>query len=117
MEQKLYFSFKQFYGIQEKGEHLLHLPVRIGPDTLPDELEMLLGSVSKGNFISYKAVSLAQMLIWLVAEKLEAYYQICPEEARMAGEKMISFLESLETDDDTFPEYDVARIRAIVKTQ
>ena len=116
MEQKLYFSFKQFYGIQEKGDHLLHLPVRIGLDTLPEELEMLLGSVSKGNFISYKSVYLAQMLTWLVTEKLEAYYQICPEEARMAGEKMISILESLETDDDTFPEYDIERIRAVVKT-
>ena len=57
------------------------------------------------------------MLIWLVAEKLEAYYQICPDEARMAEEKMISILESFETDDDRFPKYDVARIRAIVKTQ
>ena len=115
MEHKQYFSFKHFYGLQEKGDHLLYLPVCISPGTLPDELEMLLSSVTKGNFISYKNVSLVQMLIWLITEKLEAYYQVCPEEARMAGEKMISILESLETDDDTFPEYDIGRIHAIVK--
>ncbi|MDO4733589.1 MAG: hypothetical protein Q4B50_08785, partial [Bacillota bacterium] len=87
MEQELYFSFKQYWGLPEEGEHLLHLPVRIGPDTLPDELEMLLSLVKKGNSISYKNVSMAQILIWIVTEKLEAYYQACPEEARIAGEK------------------------------
>ena len=116
MEEELYFSFKQYCGVLEKGEHLLQMPVRIGPDTLPDELEMLLTFVSKGNFISYKNVSQAQILIWFVLEKLEAYYKACPEEARIAGEKMISFLEKLATDDDTFPEYDVDRIRDIINT-
>lgn len=116
MEKELYFSFNQYCGVLEKGEHLLQMPVRIGPDTLPSELEMLLTFVSKGNFISYKNISLAQLLIWFIAEKLEAYYKTCPEEARIAGEKMISFLEKLETDDDTFPEYDVDRIRDILNT-
>lgn len=115
MEQDLYFSFKQYFGLREDGNHLLHLPVRIGPDTLPDELEMLLSFVSKGNFVSYKNVSLAQILIWIVEEKLEAFYRACPEEARISGEKIISILEALETDDDTFPEYDVAHIRSIIE--
>lgn len=114
MEKELFFSFKEYYGAKEAGDHVLHLPVRIGPDTLADELETLLATVSNGNFISYKNVSLAQMLIWLVTEKLEAYRRAFPEEARVAGEKMISTLESLETDDDTFPEYDVERIRDII---
>lgn len=114
MEKEQYFSIKQYCGVPEKGDHLLQLPVRIGPDTLPDELEMLLTFVSKGNFISYKNVSQAQILIWFVLEKLVAYYQASPEEATAAGEKMISILESLETDDDTFPEYDIDRIRDII---
>lgn len=114
MGKELYFSFKEYYGVLEAGEHVLHLPIRIGPDTLTDELETLLATVSKGNFISYKDVSLVQMLIWLVTEKLEAYHRAFPEEAKVAGEKMISILESLETDDDTFPEYDVARIRDLI---
>lgn len=114
MEKELYFSFKEYYGVMETGEHVLQLPIRIGPDTLADELETLLATMSKGNFISYKNVSLAQMLIWLVTEKLEAYHRAFPEEAKVAGEKMISILESLETDDDTFPEYDVEHIRNII---
>jgi len=114
MKKDLYFSFKQYYGIQENGDHLLYLPVRIGPDTLPNELEMLLMFVSKGNFVSYKNVSLAELLIWCVLEKLDAYYRKCPEEARIAGEKMISILESLETDDDTFPEYSIQHIRDMI---
>ena len=116
MEKELYFSFKQYCGVLEKGEHLLQMPVRIGPDTLPDELEMLMNCIGKRGFISYKNVLQAQILIWFVLEKLEAYYKACPEEARVAGEKMISFLEKLETDDDTFPAYDVDRIRDIINT-
>lgn len=113
MEKEQYFSFKQYCGVEEKGD-LLQLPVRIGPDTLPDELEMLLTFVSKGNFVSHKNVSLAEVLIWFVTEKLEAYYKTCPEEAEIAGEKMISILESLETDDDTFPEYSIQHIRDMI---
>lgn len=117
MEKETYFSFKRYYGMQEKGEYTLHLPVRIGSDTLSDELEILLGVVGQGSFISYKQVFHAQMMIWMVTEKLEAYYCVCPEEARAAGEKMISVLETVDTDDDTFPAYDIARIRGIIGTQ
>ena len=114
MAEELYFSFKQYCGVRETGDHLLHMPVRVGQDTLPNELEMLLTFVSKGNFVSYKNVSLAEVLIWFVLEKLEAYYKTCPKEAEIAGEKMISILESLETDDDTFPEYSIQHIRDMI---
>lgn len=114
MAEELYFSFKKYCGVRETGDHLLHMPVRVGQDTLPNELEMLLTFVSKGNFVSYKNVSLAEVLIWFVLEKLEAYYKTCPEEAEIAGEKMISILESLETDDDTFPEYSIQHIRDMI---
>ena len=114
MAEELYFSFKQYCGVRETGDHLLYVPVRVGQDTLTDELEMLLTFVSKGNFVSYKNVSLAEVLIWFVLEKLEAYYKTCPEEAEIAGDTMISILESLETDDDTFPEYSIQHIRNMI---
>lgn len=114
MDREQYFSFKQYCGVPEKGDHLLQMPMCIGPDTLPEELELLLTFVRRGNFISYQNISLAQLLIWFIAEKLEAYYRSCPDEARVAGEKVISILESLETDDDTFPEYDIDHIRDII---
>ena len=52
MKEASYFSVHSYYGIESSNDHIISIPIQIGIDTLPEELEMLLRIVSKGNFVS-----------------------------------------------------------------
>ena len=114
MKEASYFSVHAYYGIEASNDHVISVPIQIGIDTLPEELEMLLRIVSKGNFVSYKNLSVIELMISLILDKLDLYYQYYPDEAKIAAEKMIRILQEIDTDDDVFPSNQVAAIQSIV---
>ena len=114
MKKASYFSVHAYYGIESSNDHIISVPIQIGIDTLPEELEMLLRIVSKGNFVSYKNLSVIELTISLILDKLDIYYQHYPDEAKIAAGKMIRILQEIDTDDDVFPSNQIAAIQSIV---
>lgn len=114
MKEASYFSVHAYYGIEASNDHVISVPIQIGIDILPEELEMLLRIVSKGNFVSYKNLSVIELMISLLLDKLDLYYQHYPDEAKIAARKMIRILQKIDTDDDVFPSNQVAAIQSIV---
>ncbi len=93
-----------------------YLPVRITEDLLLEELENLIITVSGGrNFISYRNVNAFDIGFFAIYEKLKLYCQSnLPGAGKLLGMKLIRRLEKLETDDDTFPEYQIALLRDLL---
>lgn len=114
MKEASYFSVHAYYGIEASNDHVISVPIQIGIDTLPEELEMLLRVVSKGNFVSYKNLPVMELMISLLLDKLDLYYQHYPDEAKIAASEMIRILHEIDTDDDVFPSNQVAAIQSIV---
>ena len=115
MSEKTYYSLSRYFGIGDGEEsQIVQVPVRIGVDTIPDELECYLRATGKRYWRSYKELPALEIMVYLLIDKLRAYHAVCPEQARIAGEKMIGILESIDHDDDTFPESQVSWIRDII---
>ena len=93
---------------------IVQVPVEIGVDTIPDELECYLCATGKRYWRSYKELPALEIMVYLLIDKLRAYHVVCSEQGRIAGEKMIEILESIDQDDDTFPESQVSWIREII---
>ena len=92
------------------------LPVRITDELLYEELNLLIFSAS-GNreFISYKDMNAFDLGFDALYEKLKLYYRCNPPGiGKVAGMKLIHRLEELETDDDTFPQYQIETIRDLI---
>ncbi|MBR4474942.1 MAG: hypothetical protein IKS55_15070 [Oscillospiraceae bacterium] len=92
------------------------LPVRITDELLLNELELIIFSAS-GNrdFISYKDMNAFDLGFDALYEKLKLYYRCNPPGiGKVAGMKLIHRLEELETDDDTFPQYQIETIRDLI---
>lgn len=115
MREKTYFSLNRYFGIGDgKESQIVQVPVEIGVDTIPDELECYLRATGKRYWRSYKELPALEIMVYLLTDKLRAYHVVCPEQARIAGEKMIGILESIDHDDDTFPESQISWIREII---
>lgn len=114
MSKDTYFSVHDYYGVESPSDHIIPVPIEMGEDTLPEELEMLLHIVSKGDFVSYKDLPIIELMISLLLDKLNVYYQLYPDEAKIAAGKMIRILQEIETDDDVFPSNQIAAIQSIV---
>ena len=81
-----------------------------------DELRTGISIMGCRNFVSYKdAGKLDAFVIYPLTSLLELFYGADPENARLAAEDMIDILAELDTDDDTFPNYEIAAIRDAVK--
>lgn len=114
MSKDTYFSVHDYYEIGSPNGHIFHVPVQIGVDSLAEELEMCIRVVSARNFVSYRNVPVAELMISMLLDKLQVYYQNYPEEAKMAAERMIWILQAVDTDDDFFPPGQIAAIQSIV---
>lgn len=113
MNKDSYFSVHAYYGIESSNNHIISVPIQIGIETLPEELEMLLRIVSKGNFVSYKNLLIIELMISLLLDKLDVYFQHYPDEAKIAAGKMVRILQEIDTDDDVFPSGQIATIQSI----
>ncbi len=93
-----------------------YLPVRITDEVLLDELDELIKAVSGGfDFISYKDVTAFDAGFSGIYAKLKLYCESnVPGIGKAAGLKLIHRLKELETDDDVFPEYQIAWIRRVI---
>lgn len=114
MRNDTYFSMLGCYGVAPPSGHIISVPVQIGVETLPEELKLCLHTVSKGNFVSYKNISVVEPMIYMLMEKLQVYYQYYPDEARLAAEEMMRILWASDTDDDFFPSGQIATIQSII---
>lgn len=75
---------------------------------------MCLRTVVQENFVSYRNITTLELIISMLLEKLQIYYQSYPNEARVAAKQMIRILEAVDTDDDVFPYEQIAAIKSIV---
>ena len=112
MDDNTFLSIHNYYNCENHG-HILQIPVRIGVLTLPEELEMAMSLILCRNSVSYKLVPVAELIVYMLIEKLEAYVQQYPEEGRLAGLRMIEILERIESDEE-FAEPEIARIYGII---
>lgn len=113
MSKDTYFSVHNYYEIESPNGHIFPVPVQIGVDSLAEELELCIRVVSTRNSVSYRTVPVAELMISMLLDKLQVYYQNYPEEAQMAAKRMIRILESIDTDDDVFPYGQITAIQSI----
>lgn len=119
---EVYEGFQLTYQIRDSviselpDRDTYYLPVRISDELLLDELENLIITVSGGrSFISYRNVNAFDIGFFAIYEKLKLYCESNPPGiGKIIGMKMIRRLEKLETDDDNFPEYQIAMIRELI---
>ena len=90
-----------------------YMPVQISDEILMEELETLIaGAAGKNGFVSYRDTDAFDTGFFRLCDKLELYARSNPPGiGKAAGLKLISRLKELETDDDTFPEYEIEVIR------
>lgn len=113
MSKNTCFSVHNYYDIASPNGHVIPVSVQIGIDTLPEELEMCLRAVSIRNSVSYRNVPAVELMISMLLDKLQVYYQNYPAEARIAAERMIWILHAVDTDDDFFPSGQITAIQSI----
>lgn len=98
----------------------LLMPVVMNENTFVDELKELITIFTdnnRGQFMSYKNVSGFDTLFYKLLDKLKFYFLHHPRGVgKIAGMKMIRLLENIDTDDDTFPEYQISMIRDVIST-
>lgn len=114
MGKDTYLSVHDYFEVVHKGGDVISVPVQIGADTLPEELEMCLRTVSEGNFVSYRHISAAELMIYMILEKLQILHQHDPTAAKTAGKEMHHILQSIDTDDDFFPMGQISVIQSII---
>ncbi len=77
-----------------------------------DELRAGLAILGVDGFLSYKDVNkLDALVLFPIIHLLELFYTEDPSNAQLAANDMIEVLVGLDTDDDTFPEYEVYAVR------
>ena len=93
-----------------------YLPVSLSEELLLNELEQLIAASASGeDFISWRGVDSFQTGFFTLCDKLQLYCRSnLPGVGRKAGLKLIHRLEALETDDNTFPGYEIEMIREII---
>ena len=114
MSNNTFFSIHDYFEVVSPSGHTLFVPLKIGIDTLPEELEMCLRTIAQGDFVSYRNITALELMISMLLEKLQIYYQSYPNEALVAAKRMIRILEATDTDDDVFPYGQIAAIESIV---
>lgn len=83
----------------------------LSPSFFRDELELGLHICGCDNFLGYSAVMEFDALVLNpLTDLLEEYAKADSVGARIAAEEMIRILEHVDTDDDTFPESEIAII-------
>ena len=115
MSKDNYFSVHRYYDIPQEGGRCISVPVYIGADSLIEELEICLRMVSSGDAISYRETPVAELMLYMILEKLQILYQLEPDEAQTAARRMIQILEESNTDDDFFPHSQIQAIRSIAQ--
>ena len=110
-----YFSVHEYFDVSHPDGNCIPVMIHIGAETLTEELEMCLRTVSNGNFISYRNTSAAELMIYMILDKLQILYQHDSSEARTAAEHMIRILQDIDTDDDFFPLGQISAIRSIIQ--
>lgn len=110
-----YFSVHEYFDAPQPDGNYIPVMIHIGTETLTEELEMCLRTVSKGNFISHRNTSAAELMIYMLLDKLRILYQHDSSEARTAAERMIQILQDIDTDDDFFPSGQISTIRSIIQ--
>lgn len=114
MSNNTFFSIHDYFEVTSPSGHILTAPFQIGIDTLPEELDMCLRTVAQGEFISYRNITVIELMVAMLLQKLEIYYCSYPQEARIAANRMIRILQSVDTDDDMFPYGQISAIQSIV---
>ena len=110
-----YFSVHDYFDVTQPDGNRIPVMIHIGAEILTEELEMCLRTVSTGNFISYRNTSAAELMIYMILDKLRVLYQHDHSEARTAAERMIQILQDIDTDDDFFPSGQISAIRSIIQ--
>ena len=113
MDCDTFLSIHKLYSCENTG-HIIQIPVQIGVDTLPEELDMALSTLTQGRFLSYRLVPAADLFIYMILDKLTVYAKHSPQDSRNAGDQLIRILESIEHDNDSFPTYHIERIYEII---
>ena len=113
MDCESFLSAHEYYNRENTGP-IIQIPVQIGINTLPEELVMVLSSLTQGNFLSYRQISSADLFIYMIIDKLRVYTSHFPQEGRQAGRRIIEILEAIEHDDDDFPAYHIEQILEII---
>ena len=99
--------------ILKEDEYLV--PVHITSQSLEDELVRTINIYSERGFLSYKEVMKFDEAFYKITDKLEVLaHSEKHEDAVKAAKNMIDLLKEMETDDDTFPAFDIDLICGIV---
>ena len=122
----MYHLFKAFAeseeGIQKRLSDYANEPhgvivpyttmLYLSPGFFRDELELGIRICGAENFLEYSEVlSFTTLVLNPLLELLEEYAKAEPAGAELAAEEMIRILGGIDTDDDTFPEYEIKLIR------
>ena len=118
-----YAGFQLQYQIRDETQPLLEedmllMPVKVNPETLTGELRELIGLFSekhRGSFIRERNVSSFDTCFFKLMEKFQLYCNAHPRgKGKPVGIEMIKLLNELDTDDDSFPEYEIESIQRIM---
>ena len=87
------------------------------PELFEDNLRAGLSILGTDEFMSYKDVGKFNGLVLNpLLDLIEVYAAREPAEAKEAAARMISVLEQISTDDDTFPKHEIENIRKSVES-
>jgi len=96
------------------SENLHMIPTILSAAGLLTDLEEILGLVTnRRSFVSYKMVSVFDYMFYHLSDDVKVFCDYHPEEGYPLCDKIISILNELDTDDDTFPQEAIDCIEGI----
>ncbi len=113
-EEEMYFSQQYADGEMPEYEDAVRVTEEfcLSEQMIVDELSAGIMICGCGEFMSYRDVFRFDGLVLNpVIELLCCLNRAVPERARMAADKIIEILRGIETDDDSFPEPEIAAVR------
>ena len=107
---------QQAYASEEHGVTFPYTTMlTLSPGFFRDELELGMRICGCEDFLKYSEVLAFTTLVFNpLLDLLEEYTKADLTGAKLAAAEMIRILESLDTDDDMFPEYEIGLIRHAV---
>ena len=107
---------QQAYASEEHGVTIPYSTVlTLSPRFFCDELEMGMRICGCKNFLKYSEVLAFDTLVFNpLLDLLEEYAKVDSAGAQLAATEMVRILESIDTDDDMFPEHEISLIRDAV---
>lgn len=115
-----YFSMLKYFDGEELpsecGAHDVSVNIKVSREIIVSELNLCLDLAGhRSGFIEYKDISLLGTLMTFLCQKLELLGKEYPGEAVEACKEMIEILENTETNDDSFPDFEVGILNDMIE--